>query len=148
MLRRWTGFIKRHRRLLTADFIALTPHDDPAAKTYVEHPSSWDAAMRVAPPGVYNNSTGLAMLFVWNQVETPLEATVDLGQALRWADVSLGHKLSIASAIAGPSTTPGAEPSWAAGRGAVQVVVGAGGTAAVQLRLPAMAFEYYLIKAG
>ena len=58
------------------------------------------------------------------------------------------EKLSIASAIAGPSTTPGAEPSWAAGRGAVQVVVGAGGTAAVQLRLPAMAFEYYLIKAG
>ena len=48
----------------------------------------------------------------------------------------------------GPSTTPGAEPSWAAGRGAVQVVVGAGGVAAVQLRLPAMAFEYYLIKAG
>ena len=59
------------------------------------------------------------MLMVWNQVEAPLETTVDLGEALRWADVALGQKLSIDSAIAGPSSTPGSEPSWAVDRAAV-----------------------------
>jgi hypothetical protein len=144
VLRRWVGFIKQHRRLMTADFMSLTPYDDPIAKTFAEHPSSWDAAIRVAPPAVYTNSTGLAMLMVWNQVEIPLHTTVDLGEALRWADVVPGQSLSISSAIAGPSAIPGEEPSWVDAV-ARTVVVGAAGAVPVRLELPPMAFEYYLI---
>ena len=145
VLQRFVSFIKKHRRLMTADFIGLTPHDDPEAKTYLEHPSSWDAAMRVAPPGIYRNSTGLAMLMVWNQVEAPLSTTVDLGYTMQWADVRPGQNLSVTSAIAGPSLRPGRERAWAADH--VHVQVGDDGAALLALELPAMSFQYYLIRA-
>ena len=87
------------------------------------------------------------MLMVWNQIETPLSTRVDLGPALQWAGVSPGQRLSISSAIAGPSETPGAEPSWALGN-SVRVVMKSNGAVPMQLKLPAMAFEYYLIRAS
>ena len=70
---------------------------------------------------------------------------VDLGSAVQWAGISPGQRLSVSSAIAGPSETPGVEPSWALDH-SVQVVVGREGQLLMELKLPAMAFEYYLIE--
>ena len=62
--------------------------------------------MRIAPRRIYANTTGVAMLMVWNQVERPLSKAIDLGAALQWAGVEPGERLSISSAIAGPSKAP------------------------------------------
>lgn len=120
----------------------ITPHDDPSAPTFAEHPSSWDAAMRVAPAAWYPDAEGLAMLMVWNQRPGPLSETVDLGPALRWAGVAPGDALNVTSPIRGPW-----RPGHAEGEQPATVLrVAAGGAAELPLSLPPMSYQAFLFR--